>query len=119
VAIISQTFRASTANIDLSQLFAQLTDESRRLKSKHDTDIEIAITTRDYRPKTKAKNDSKCNFCHKKNHTEAKYWKKHPNLKLKKLNTSNLDPTRDKNLENLGETELSLTIVEIIASTID
>jgi hypothetical protein len=34
VAIISQTFRAQTQEINIKELFFQLLDESRRLKSK-------------------------------------------------------------------------------------
>src|SRR3981189_1011915 len=41
VAIISQTFRSNQADIDLVQLFSQLADESRRLRSRVPTEMAL------------------------------------------------------------------------------
>src|SRR5690348_10786588 len=67
VAIISQSFRTAGDQIDLTQLYGQLVDESRRLKAREPK--ELALTSQNsnnggntVRPK--------CPKCHKRGHTE-------------------------------------------------
>ena len=77
VAIISQSFRTTTTtDIDIVQLFSQLIDESRRLKAKEPHETAMATDT-------KPKSDKNCTHCHRKGHSIAKCWKKHPELRPK------------------------------------
>ena len=89
VAIISQLFRSSDGEISLDDLFSQLIDESRRLKSKNQ-DSEMALVSH---PKPKqgganAKKDKqekqKCKHCKKSGHPDTKCWKKFPHLRPEK-----------------------------------
>lgn len=77
VAIISQTYRSQNGDIDLTALFSQLIDESRRRKALYHLD-EMVMTTqnRPIRPK--------CPHCRMTNHTAEKCWIKHPHLRPKK-----------------------------------
>jgi len=82
VAIISQTIRSTNTDIDLTQLFSQLVDESRRLNAREDT--EMALPSKDQKADDKAKNSPtkpKCSHCQRKGHKEEKCWIKHPELK--------------------------------------
>jgi gag-polypeptide of LTR copia-type len=84
VAIISQTLRTDNADIDLTELFSQLTDETRRLKATT-RDIEMAMPSQSSKPKgpkgSKGPSKFKCSYCHKKGHSEDKCFLKHPELK--------------------------------------
>jgi hypothetical protein len=85
VAIISQTYRSETGDIDLIMLFSQLVDESRRIRAKEP--IEMALNTAQKQPMVKKdavkKDQPKCSYCHRKGHTEEKCWTKDPSLKPK------------------------------------
>jgi gag-polypeptide of LTR copia-type len=68
VTIISQTFRAKTDEINIKELFSQLLDESRRLKSKEPKDIALVAKTSSKR----AHDKPKCSYCKKSGHNESK-----------------------------------------------
>ena len=100
VAIITTGLRQQT-NINLTEIYTQLIDESRRLKStkgsleldipstrtsttnSKTTDVEIALNTNSNRAIISY------NYCHKKGHKEEKCWAKYPNLKPKGLRKDN------------------------------
>jgi hypothetical protein len=91
VATISQSYRANanSNDINLDELFAQLIDESRRLKSRDNSrDINMALT---FNTKPNRDNRPKCGYCHKTGHSESKCWKKHPKLRPASLNKANPD----------------------------
>ena len=108
VAIISQSLRTSTTDVDLLQLFGQLVDESRRVKYRDEnTEMAMPLT------KNKAKNDSKCAHCSKLGHTEEKCWKKYPELKkIRILAKNSQKQTRKPQLKDQyqdNDGELALT----------
>ena len=85
VAMISQFIRTSQSEINLDDLFSQLIDESRRLKSKEDK--EMALNSKASSGGAKPKKDKlrktkrTYNHCGKSGHNENKYWIKNPSLR--------------------------------------
>jgi hypothetical protein len=103
VAIISQSYRTETGDIDLITLFSQLVDESRRIRAREPT--EMALNTQNQRAKTNTvksyrPNKSNCLYCKKPGHTEVKCWAKNPNLRPKAL------PFNDKSFNQNPELSL-------------
>lgn len=98
VAIITASLRQQT-NIDISQIYTQLIDESRRLKStkgsleldspsgitsnkpRDNGDIEMALNTR---------TTSLCSYCHRNGHKKEKCWRKYPNLRPEWLSNQDI-----------------------------
>ena len=78
VAIISQSFRTTTSDINLVELFSQLIDEARRLKAKGPQEMAIVNNTK---PKT-----DKYTHYNRAGHSIDKYWQRHPELRSKKGN---------------------------------
>jgi hypothetical protein len=76
VAMISQFIRTNQSEINLDDLFFQLIDESRRLKSKENK--EIALNSKPSSGGAKPKEDKPrktkrtCNHCRKSEHNENK-----------------------------------------------
>jgi hypothetical protein len=68
VVIINQTFRAKTDEINIKELFSQLLNESRRLKSKKPKDIALVAKT----SSKKAHDKPKCSHYKKSEHNESK-----------------------------------------------
>ena len=109
VAMISQSIRAKQAeiksaistpqsgqstsvdetDINLEDLFSQLIDESRRLRSIH---AETALNTKagsgGAKPKKGKKPKKVCGYCKKTGHTEDQCWEKHPELDPKNKRVS-------------------------------
>ena len=112
VAIISQTIRADKENrVDLTPLFNQLIDESRRLKNRS---IEAALLSQNSTKSTKrTKSTKKCLNCHKKGHLIDDCWFLHPEKAPKKAKK---DAKTDKGQLALNTTEDS--DAEIVLSTI-
>ena len=118
VAIITQSIR-STSTINLEDLSAQLIDESRRLKYKNKgqnktdkPEIETVLSSKNSNKdsiyKSGFKNQKKCSFCNKDNHTEKDCFKKHPELRnSNRPNRSNRSNGTDKS-SSVNKTEESI-----------
>jgi hypothetical protein len=84
--MISQSIRTSQVEINLDDLFSQLIDESRRLKSKEDK--KIALNSKASSGEAKPKEDKlikikrTCSYCRKSEYNENKCWIKHLLLRL-------------------------------------
>ena len=99
VAIISQSFRTTTTDIDIIQLFSQLIDEARRLKAKEPQEMAMASETK-----------RKCAYCHKEGHSIEKCWKKHPNLRPKSNRPK--DKPKDNTKDDKKESSETTLITE-------
>jgi Pol polyprotein, beta-barrel domain/gag-polypeptide of LTR copia-type len=99
VAIISQSFRTSTTDIDIIQLFSQLIDEARRLKAKEPQ--EMAMASKDTRPY--------CSHCNKSGHSIENCWKKHPNLRPKRNKAKEKPKNNSKDESKEDKTKSSET----------
>ena len=123
VAIISQTIRSTNLDVDLNLLFAQLLDESRRLKSRGDVEMAMPIqgggaSNKANKPNTKPK----CNHCKKTGHKEDKCWVKNPDLKPQGNNNpkgkdQEKDKAKEKAKKDAHEEELSFISQDIALST--
>jgi hypothetical protein len=102
VAIISQTFRAREGEINTKELFSQLLDESRRLKSKKGKETALVAKA----SSKKAQTRPKCSHCHKSGHNKSKYWQKYPEKKPKKPNSAGNTQNEDFSLIMSAETAL-------------
>jgi hypothetical protein len=82
VAIISQTFQAQNNEINIEELFFQLLDESRRLKSKKlkETALVAKVGSK------KVQDRPKCSYYKKSGHIKSKCWQKYPEKKSNKAN---------------------------------
>jgi hypothetical protein len=109
VAIISQSIRTSQVEINLDDLFSQLIDESRRLKSKEDK--EMALNSKASSGGAKPKEDKPrktkraCKHYKKSGHNEDKCWIKHPSLRPQNK-TINEDTSEEISLISYTETAL-------------
>ena len=107
--MISQSIRTSQVEINLDDLFSQLIDESRRLKSKEDK--EMALNSKASSGGAKPKEDKPkktkriCNHCRKSGHNEDKCWIKHPSLRPQNK-TINEDTPEEVSLISHTETAL-------------
>jgi hypothetical protein len=111
--MISQFIRTSQSEINLDDLFFQLIDESRRLKSKKDK--EMALNSKASSGGAKPKEDKlrktkrTCNHCEKSGHNENKYWIKNPSLRPQNNSTpnkGNKDTPEEVSLTSYIETTL-------------
>lgn len=94
VASITQSYRAETKDIDLDNLFANLMDESRRIKDVDETALIVKNSGN--------KNDkSKCDGCGKNGHKKEKCWKLHPELRPSRGNRN-----RDKTPNGTDQSEI-------------
>jgi hypothetical protein len=84
VAVISQSFRSNSENIEVDSLFSQLLDESRRLKSKESKETALTVKVK---PGKKNGGRPKCVYCKKNGHEEAKCWLKSPEKRPKRSNS--------------------------------
>jgi gag-polypeptide of LTR copia-type len=112
VAIISQSYRTHTGDINLIELFSQLVDESRRISAREST--EMAFTAANKPPTVKQNgvkknNDKECSFCHRKGHTQETCFTKDPSLRKKQGN---------KKILNQSEVSLNCEIEEQALSAI-
>jgi hypothetical protein len=109
VAMISQSIRTSQVEINLDELFSQLIDESRRLKSKKDK--EMALNSKASSGGAKPKEDKLrktkrvYKYCKKSGHNEDKCWIKHPSLRPQNK-TKNEDTSEEVSLVSYTETAL-------------
>jgi hypothetical protein len=104
VTMISQSIRTSQSEINLDDLFFQLIDESRRLKSKENK--EMALNSKASSGGAKPKKIKRtCNHCGKSGHNENKCWIK--NLSLRPQNNKTKEDTPEKvSLMSYTETAL-------------
>jgi hypothetical protein len=110
VAMISQSIRTSQSQVDLDQLFAQLVDESRRLKSKEDKEMALNSKTYSGGPNSKdgpRKTKRTCNHCKKSGHIEEKCWIKHPALKTQKESNKDKE-SQPEEVALISQTEAAL-----------
>ena len=96
ITTITQSIRVNGADsFKLEELFSNLIDESKRLKSKDSDAIALFTKTKkakEYKPynqnkvqkHSKNKSELKCEHCHKKGHKIDKCWVKNPHLHPKK-----------------------------------
>jgi hypothetical protein len=98
VTIISQFIRTSQSEINLNDLFSQLIDESRRLKSKENKEMALnnkAISGGGKPKKNKLRKTKRtCNYCRKSGHNENKYWIKNLSLRLQNNNANENTPEK-------------------------
>lgn len=106
VAVISQTYRqgGASAKIDLANLFSQLMDEEKRVKSRN-VDTEMAMPAQSQGGHQRGQNRAnfgsnrpKCPHCGRKGHNVDNCWKLHPEKMPKdKASTSNQSNSKKTN----------------------
>jgi hypothetical protein len=103
VAIISQSYRAQTGDIDLMTLFSQLADESRRRQAQLQPE-EMAMTAQNKPQK------AKCPYCKKGGHIQEKCWFKYPHLMPKKAKDRKDQNDKDRQSKEayIAEEEIAL-----------
>jgi hypothetical protein len=113
VAMISQFIRTSQSEINLDDLFSQLIDESRRLKSKEDKEMALnsKASSGGAKPKKNKLRKTKrtCTHCRKSGHNENKCWIKNPSLRPQNNSTPNKgkeDTPEEVSLMSYTETAL-------------
>jgi hypothetical protein len=101
VAIISQSYRSQNGDIDLTALFSQLADESRRRQAQIQP-MDMAMTAQN-KPQR-----AKCPHCKKGGHISEKCWVKYPYLKPKKARDQKSDENRPQKEAYIAEEEIAL-----------
>lgn len=111
VAVISQTYRQGGANakIDLANLFSQLMDEEKRIKSR-DVDTQMAMPAQAQGGQNRANSGStrpKCSHCGRKGHKADNCWILYPEKRPKdKAPTNNQQSSKRANEgANIAQTE--------------
>jgi hypothetical protein len=97
VAVISQTYRqgGASAKIDLANLFSQLIDEEKRIKSRNvDTEMAMPVQTQggNQGGQNPRSNRPKCSNCGRKGHKIENCWKLHPEKRPKDKAPTNSQP---------------------------